>query len=159
MNILFSERYRYFIYRSACDMRKGYDGLSGIVRGEWKKDPLSGDVFIFLSKQRNKIKLLHWQNDGFVIYSKRLEKGTFELPKGNSIEISAHQLQFILDGIYLSSIKKRVRYEHQLVGIFNPPRSFCNIINLETRNTIGGIFSVITFALSIFKPQRDSAGG
>ena len=96
MNILFSDRYRYFIYRSSCDMRKGYDGLAGLIRNEWKKDPLLGDVFIFLSKQRNKIKLLHWQNDGFVIYSKRLEKGTFELPKDPSIEISAHQLQFIL---------------------------------------------------------------
>ncbi len=116
MNILFSDRYRYFIYRNGCDMRKGYDGLCGLVRNEWKKDPLSGDVFIFLSKQRNKIKLLLWQKDGFVIYSKRLEKGTFELPKNNSIEISAQQLQFILDGIYLSSIKKRMRYEHQFVS-------------------------------------------
>lgn len=118
MNILFSDRYRYFIYRSACDMRKGYDGLSGLVRNECKKDPLSGDVFIFLSKQHSKIKLLHWQKDGFVIYSKRLEKGTFELPKDNSIEITAHQLQFILDGIYLSSIKKRKRYEHTNVSNF-----------------------------------------
>ena len=118
MNILFSDRYRYFIYRAGCDMRKGYDGLSGLVRNEWKKDPLSGDIFIFLSKQRNKIKLLHWQNDGYVIYSKRLEKGTFELPKDQSIEITAHQLQFILDGIYLSSIKKRMRYEHTNVSNF-----------------------------------------
>jgi transposase len=99
-------------------MRKGYDSLSGLVRNEWKKNPLSGDIFIFLSKRRNKIKLLHWQNDGFVIYSKRLEKGTFELPKNNSIEITAHQLQFILDGIYLSSIKKRMRYEPHFVSNF-----------------------------------------
>ena len=67
MNILFYDRYRYFIYRSGCDMRKGYNGLSGIVRNEWKKDPLSGDVFIFLFKQRNKIKLLHWPKKGLVI--------------------------------------------------------------------------------------------
>ena len=99
-------------------MRKGYDGLSGVVLNEFKMSPLSGDVFIFLSKQRNKIKLLHWQNDGFVIFSKRLEKGTFELPKDNSIEITAHQLQFILDGIYLSSIKKRMRYKHHFVDNF-----------------------------------------
>lgn len=97
-------------------MRKGYDSLSGLVRNEWKMDPLSGDVFIFFSKQCNKIKLLCWQNDGFVIYSKRLEKGTFELPKNTSNEITAHQLQFILDGIYLSSIKKRMRYEHHFVS-------------------------------------------
>jgi transposase len=99
-------------------MRKGYDGLSGLVLNELKLNPLLGDVFIFLSKQRNKIKLLHWQNDGFVIYSKRLEKGTFELPKDNSMEITAHQLQFILDGIYLSSIKKHKRYEHHFVNNF-----------------------------------------
>lgn len=123
MNILFTNRYRYFVYRSGCDMRKGYDGLSGLVRNEWKRSPLSGDVFIFFSKQRNKIKLLHWQGDGFVIYSKRLEQGTFELPKENSscsaIEISAHQLQFILDGIILSSIKKRARYEHPNVDKYS----------------------------------------
>ena len=118
MNIFFSDRYRYFIYRQGCDMRKGYDGLCGLVLNEFKMSPLSGDVFIFLSKQRNKIKLLHWQKDGFVIYSKRLEKGTFELPNNNSIEITAHQLQFILDGIYLTSIKKRMRYEHANVSNF-----------------------------------------
>jgi transposase len=97
-------------------MRKGYDSLCGLVRRELKKDPLLGDVFIFLSRHHKKIKLLHWQKDGFVIYSKRLEKGTFELPNEKSIEITAQQLQFILDGIELSSIKKRARYEHHFVG-------------------------------------------
>lgn len=119
MNILFSERYRYFIYRGGCDMRKGYDGLSGLVLNEFKMSPLSGDVFVFISKPRNKIKILHWQGDGFVIYSKRLEKGTFELPKlqssNASIEITSDQMQFILSGIILSSVKKRVRYEHHFV--------------------------------------------
>src|SRR5919206_2765429 len=114
MNIVFSNRYRYFMYRSPCDMRKGYEGLSGLVRNEWKGNPLSGDVFIFLSRHRNKIKLLHWQGDGFVIYSKRLEKGTFEMTKENAsaacIEISSEQLQFILSGIVLSSVKKRKRF-------------------------------------------------
>jgi transposase len=119
MILSFSNRYRYFIYGNGCDMRKGYDGLSGLVRNEFNKDPLLGDVFIFLSRTRNKIKLLHWQGDGFCIYSKRLEKGTFEIPKEKtislSIEITPHQLQFILEGIVLSSIKKRVRYEHYFV--------------------------------------------
>lgn len=118
MNILFSDRYRYFIYRGGCDMRKGYDGLCGLILNEFKMSPLSGDVFIFISKPRNKIKILHWQGDGFVIYSKRLEKGTFELPKNNSISIQAQQLQFIMDGIYLTSIKKRARYEHHFVSNF-----------------------------------------
>lgn len=60
----------------------------------------------------------NWQKDGFVIYSKRLEKGTFELPGDNSMQISAQQLQFIMDGIYLASIKKRKRYEHHFVHNF-----------------------------------------
>lgn len=119
MILSFSNRYRYFVYGNGCDMRKGYDGLSGLVRNEFKRDPLSGDVFIFFSRTRNKIKLLHWQGDGFCIYSKRLEKGTFEILREKttapSIEINAHQLQFILDGIVLSSMKKRVRYEHHFV--------------------------------------------
>jgi transposase len=119
MILSFSNRYRYFVYTNGCDMRKGYDGLSGLVRNEFNKDPLLGDVFIFLSRTRNKIKLLHWQGDGFCIYSKRLEKGTFEIPKEKttaaSLEITPHQLQFMLEGIVLSSIKKRVRYEHYFV--------------------------------------------
>ena len=119
MILSFSDRYRYFVYAGSCDMRKGYDCLSGLVRNEFKKDPLLGDVFIFLSRGRNKIKLLHWQGDGFCIFSKRLEKGTFEIPKQsssqNAMELSPHQLQFILEGIILSSVKKRVRYEHHFV--------------------------------------------
>ena len=75
MNVSFVSRYRYFIYRGGCDMRKGYDGLSGMVINEFKMSPLSGEVFVFISKPRNKIKILHWQGDGFVIYPKRLEKG------------------------------------------------------------------------------------
>jgi transposase len=119
MQLFFSERLRYFVYRTGCDMRKGYDGLSGIVRNEYKMDPLTGDVFVFFSRQLNKIKVLHFQGDGFAIFSKRLERGTFEIPKTDSaspaIEISSDQLQFILKGIVLSSIKKRLRYEHSIV--------------------------------------------
>lgn len=120
MNVSFIDRYRYFVYRQCCDMRKGYDGLSGLVTNELKMDPLLGDVFIFFSRSHNRVKILHWQGDGFAIYSKRLEKGTFEIIKLNinspSIEISADQLQFIMSGITLSSIKKRVRYEQHFVS-------------------------------------------
>ena len=119
MQLFFSERLRYFVYHGHCDMRKGFDSLSGIVRNEYKMDPLTGDVFVFFSRQLNKIKVLHFQGDGFAIFSKRLERGTFEIPKTDSasgaIEISADQLQFILKGIVLSSIKKKLRYEHQNV--------------------------------------------
>ena len=120
MQLFFSERLRYFVYRGPCDMRKGFDSLSGVVRNEYKMDPLTGDVFVFFSRGLNKIKVLHFQGDGFAIFSKRLERGTFEMPKtdstGSAIEISSDQLQFILKGIVLSSVKKRLRYEHAIVS-------------------------------------------
>ncbi|MBK9425736.1 MAG: IS66 family insertion sequence element accessory protein TnpB [Bacteroidetes bacterium] len=75
MILSFSDRYRYFVYAGSCDMRKGYDCLNGLVRNEFKKDPLLGDVFIFLSRGRNKIKLLHWQGDGFCIFPSDWRKG------------------------------------------------------------------------------------
>lgn len=110
---------RYFIHCGFTDMRKGFDGLSGIVRNEYLQNPLSGDVFIFLNHQRNRIKLLHWQGDGFAVFYKRLEKGTYELPVYStgikSMEISAQHLLLILEGIWLSSVKKRTRYEPHFV--------------------------------------------
>ena len=110
---------RYFIYSGLTDMRKGFDSLCGLVRNEFKMDPLSGDVFIFLSRSKNRIKLLQWQGDGFAIYYKRLEKGTFEIPKNSSsstVLLSSQQLLLIMEGIQLSSVKKRVRYEHYFVS-------------------------------------------
>ena len=103
---------RYFIYRSPADMRKGFDGLSGLVSDHLKQNPLSGDVFVFLNKRRNQIKLLCWEGDGFMLFSKRLEKGTFELPEGNELKINVDVLSCILQGIKLSSMHKRKRYIH-----------------------------------------------
>jgi transposase len=115
VQIVLPQAGRYFMHSGCVDMRKGFDGLSGVVQQDFHQSALSGDVFIFLNGQRNRIKLLHWQGDGFVIYYKRLEKGTFELPKADSqnksISISHQQLQFILDGIVLTSIKKRKRFQ------------------------------------------------
>ena len=114
MIVSFSIRYRYYLYRDKCDMRKGYDGLCGLVREEFKQDPLSGDVFIFLNRYRNRIKLLQWQEDGFAVYCKRLERGTFELPATHSetLTITSSQIQYMLDGVILSSVKKKIRYQH-----------------------------------------------
>lgn len=104
----------YHLYRKATDMRKGFDGLCGLIRAELKGDPLQGDVFIFLNRQRNRLKLLHWEEDGFAIYYKRLEQGTYELPEVNdevkSLELSREKLLWILQGIELKSIKKRKRF-------------------------------------------------
>lgn len=111
---------RYFLYAGKTDMRKGFDSLCGIVRDEFKMNPLCGDVFVFLSRTRTRIKFLQWQGDGFAIYFKRLEKGTFEMPHrfqcSSIILLSSSQLHLIMEGIQLSSVKKRVRYYQQNVG-------------------------------------------
>lgn len=115
MIISFGKNLRYYIYSPATDMRKGFDSLCGLVSREFLMNPINGDVFIFLNHQRNRIKILHWQGDGFAIFYKRLEKGTYEIPlkqdEKNSIEIDTQTLQFILDGITLCSVKKRKRYQ------------------------------------------------
>lgn len=116
MIISFSLRYRYYLYCGKTDMRKGYDGLSGLVRSDFGQDPLSGDVFIFLNRYSNRIKLLQWQEDGFAVYCKRLERGAFDLPKPSSDKssmlVTASQIQYILEGVILSSVKKKIRYQH-----------------------------------------------
>lgn len=104
--------YRYYLYRPATDMRKGFDGLSGIVLNELSRDPLSGDVFIFINRSRNRMKLLVWESSGFVLWYKRLESGTFELPSADAdhLEISWQQLVLILEGITLSRVHHRKRF-------------------------------------------------
>lgn len=104
---------RYFYYNGKTDMRKGAYSLSGLVRNEMKMDVLSGDVFIFISTGANKIKLLQWDIDGFALYEKRLERGSFERPKEDTtghFSISAQQLQYILQGIILKSIRYKKRF-------------------------------------------------
>ncbi len=97
-------------------MRKGFDSLSGIVTSELKMNVLSGGVFIFINKKHNQVKLLLWEGDGFAVYYKRLEKGTYEVPsvgKDNSdLSISNEALQYILSGVSLKSVCKRKRYQH-----------------------------------------------
>ena len=96
-------------------MRKSFDGLCGVVRNNMRQDMLTGDVFIFLNKRRTHIKLLLWERDGFAIYYKRLEQGTFELPAGAAAAhppvITHQQLLLILQGISLQNIRYRKRYQ------------------------------------------------
>ena len=86
-----SEQGRYFLFRHAVDMRKSFHGLAAVVTGNMKKDVLNGDIFIFISKRRQAIKLLQFQGDGFAIYYKLLEKGTFELPAADQEVVIAER--------------------------------------------------------------------
>jgi transposase len=111
-----SNAYRYYFYIHRADMRKNFDGLSGIVQNQFTHSPLSGDVFIFINKRCNQVKLLHWQGDGYAIYYKRLEKGTYELPplttESSLVKLKAQDLLLIIEGISLLSVQKRTRYTH-----------------------------------------------
>jgi transposase len=113
-----SDARRYFLYRHPADMRKSFYTLASLVSEEMQGTPLSGDIFIFLSRSRNQIKLLRWEQDGYAIYSKRLEKGTYELPElkqdGDPYLISHRELLLILEGISLKQIKYHKRYSHNL---------------------------------------------
>lgn len=106
---------RYYLYNGATDMRKGFDSLQGIVSSELQLNALSGAVFIFLNRRRNQVKLLLWEGDGFSLYHKRLEKGTYELPsqanEASSLALTTQQLQFILQGVSLKKVHFRVRYQ------------------------------------------------
>ncbi len=97
-------------------LSKGFDSLSGLVTLQLQMNALSGAVFIFFNKKRNQVKLLVWEGDGFAMYYKRLERGTYELPAmddtNTSASTHARQLQLILQGISLSSVCNRKRYQH-----------------------------------------------
>ena len=109
---------RYCLYRKSTDMRKSFDGLCGIVESELKRSATSGEVFIFINKRKDRIKLLKWQEGGFELYYKRLEQGTFELPKASGSARSSAvvwpDLVMMIEGIPLvSDRKKRKRFRPQ----------------------------------------------
>jgi len=105
---------RFFLYSLPTDMRKGFDGLSGLVINKLGQNPLSGDIFIFVNRPRNLVKILVWDQTGFAIWHKRLEQGTFEMPKieksQTALEISRQKLMLILEGISLKNIQTRKRF-------------------------------------------------
>jgi transposase len=104
----------FHLYNQPTDMRKSFDALSGLVRNNLGYDPIYGAVFIFINKSRDKIKLLHWEGSGYLLYYKRLEKGTFELPRYDasvgSITLSYAQMVMIMDGLSIRNLQKRMRY-------------------------------------------------
>ena len=109
-----SANLQYFLCCTPVDMRKGFDGLCGLVHLELRRRPVTGEVFVFINRQRDKIKLLHWEQGGFVLYYKRLERGTFEVPKVNAGEktcqITWSSLMLMIEGIMIEKSKQRRRY-------------------------------------------------
>lgn len=110
-----TDQHKYFLYNGIADMRKEFDGLSGIVINEMQGDPLSGGVYIFINRRRNRMKLLVWDSSGFTLYYKRLEKGTFEFPRSQDgteyRSIKWNTLMLMIAGISLKQIHQRKRYD------------------------------------------------
>jgi transposase len=108
---------RYFLYQEATDMRKSFDGLCGLITSKLHQNPMSGDLYIFVNKPRNRIKLLRWEPGGFVLFYKRLEKGSFRLPStvpsDSKLLLDYSELVMIINGISLEYAKKRKRFFQQ----------------------------------------------
>lgn len=98
-------------------MRKGFDSLCGIITGIMLTDALSADIYIFINRRRTQLKLLQWEGDGFGLYYKRLEKGTFEIPATEENQlfttITSAQLKMIFQGVSINRSYQRKRYQHQ----------------------------------------------
>jgi transposase len=96
------------------DMRKSFDTLAALVSEVLQHDPLSGHLFVFRSKRADRVKILYWLGDGFAIWYRRLERGTFRFPQAaegqTSLTISATDLAMLLDGVDLASVQRRRRY-------------------------------------------------
>ena len=107
-----------FLCTQPADMRRSFDGLSGMTVTIIEQDPLSGHLFVFRNRNRDRLKILYWDRDGLAIWYKRLEKGTFQFPtdmiekdkRAPRAEIHTEQLSLLLGGIDLRSVQRRKRY-------------------------------------------------
>jgi transposase len=111
---------RIFVCTEPADMRKSFDGLAALVQQHLDGDPLSGDLFVFRSRRGDRVKLLYWNDDGYALWYKRLEEGTFPWPSadGKRTVVGAHglvlrpaELAMLLDGIELANVQRRKRYQ------------------------------------------------
>lgn len=105
---------RIYMAVGATDMRKGFDGLCGLVTSQLGHDPLCGSLFLFVNRRRDRLKVLYWDGDGLAIWYRRLEEGTFQLPEfepnASSVEIRSDEFTLLLRGIDLKSVKRRKRF-------------------------------------------------
>jgi transposase len=109
---------RVYLATSPCDMRRSFDGLHALVNAVLKLDAFAGHLFVFANRRRDRVKILYWDRDGFAVWSKRLEEGTYAMPFSDSEElrreITAQELGALLSGIDLSQAKRRKRYQRHV---------------------------------------------
>lgn len=106
---------RIFLCLEITDMRRGFDGLAAMATDIVGEDPLSGHLFVFRNRRQDRVKILYWDRDGYALFYKRLEKGTFKFPtvvtrRSRRVEIKASDLMMLLDGVDLRSVRRERRY-------------------------------------------------
>tara|TARA_B110000196_G_C20716215_1_gene462048 strand:- start:244 stop:579 length:336 start_codon:yes stop_codon:yes gene_type:complete len=99
---------RIYLYSGATDMRKSFNGLGILVEMNFPNQLITGAYFVFVNKRQTLVKILYWDSDGFAVWSKRLEQGTFKLAKGLESEISKRQLTLLLEGIEPKRMNRRI---------------------------------------------------
>jgi transposase len=116
---------RVYVAIEPADMRKSFDGLAALASGSLALDPLSGHLFVFINKRRDRIKILYWDRDGMVVWAKRLERGTFRIPAAGSVraEMTTAELAALLAGIDLNTARRRVRYSRPSASLQNSEKS------------------------------------
>jgi transposase len=112
---------RIYLCVAPADMRRGFDTLAASVKEFLKHDPFSGNLFLFVSRGKDRMKILYWEKDGFCLWYKRLEEGTFKLPSSKdapmSVELKATELAMLLEGIDLKSIKRSKRFSRPAASV------------------------------------------
>jgi transposase len=131
---------RIFIALGPTDMRKGFDALAAIVAHSLKLDPLSGQLFLFFNRRRDKMKILYWDRDGLAIWYRRLEQGTYQVPQADptshSVEARAEKLLMILRGIEYQNAERRKRFSltakvaHDASWLRHASLKFCKKVDL-----------------------------
>jgi transposase len=102
---------RVYLATQPADMRKSFDGLAALTTHVLGLDPLSGHLFVFANRRRDRIKILYWDRDGLAVWAKRLERGTFRIPAADGrVEMTAAELAALLAGIDLGTARRRPRY-------------------------------------------------
>jgi transposase len=108
---------RVYLCTAPCDMRRSFDGLQALVGSVLQLDAFAGHLFVFANRRRDRVKILYWDRDGFAVWAKRLEEGTYAMPFGEENEhrreITAQELGALLSGIDLSDAKRRKRYQRK----------------------------------------------
>jgi transposase len=110
---------RLFLYRGTADMRRGFDGLSGMVEEHFSESLFSGALFVFLNRRKDRVKILYWDHGGLALWYKKLEWGRFVIPsekEGAAVELTSAELSMLLEGITPLRVSRRYRLGEGLRG-------------------------------------------